>query len=238
MNGTVAPVLAEHLQRQGHSVVAWNRAEVPPDDNSAVADHVARLRLDALFHLANGSATWAETLARSCAALEARFVYTSSVSVFSMGQSGPFAVDHEPQPTDDYGRYKLECEQRIRAASANAVVARLGWQIGRSAGSNNMLDYLTRTHDAAGRIDASENWLPSCSFLVDTAAALSALLDDAHAGGIYHLEGNTGLTFFEIATRLKALHSAQWNVRAAAEPAWDQRLHDQRIGVAPITARL
>ena len=238
MNGTVAPVLAAHLQQHGHSVTAWNRNEVPPDHEAAVEDHVARVRPDAICHLANGSATWAETLARSCHAMGARFLYTSSVSVFSTAQSGPFTIDHAPQPTDEYGRYKLECEQRVRAVNANAVVARLGWQIGTSAGSNNMIDYLTRKHDAGGEIDASENWLPACSFLSDTVAALAALLVDGNARGIYHFESNPGLSFFEIATRLNARDRRGWNIRRTTEPRWDQRLIDPRVRLASLTARL
>ena len=234
MNGTVAPVLAQQLRADGHTVVGWNRNDVPPDDRGAVAHFLHSARPDALCHLATGSPEWAESLAAS----GIRMLYTGSVSVFSGEQRGPFDVDAEPQPNDDYGRYKLECERRILATNSRAIIARIGWQIGDSAGSNNMVDYLTRTNAETGGIDASENWMPSCSFLADTAAALATLLCDRAATGLYHLEGNPGLSFFEIANRLHERHGRSWDIRPAAEPRQDQRLIDARVRVAPITSRL
>ena len=234
MNGTVAPVLAQRLREEGHIIVAWKRNEVPPDDRAAVEHYVAWVRADALCHLATGSPEWADSLARS----GVRLLYTGSVSIFSGEQRGPFTVDAEPQPNDDYGRYKLECERRIIAANSRAVVARIGWQIGDAAGSNNMVDYLTRTNAEQGSVDASENWLPACSFLADTAAALAKLLCNPDAHGVYHLDGNPGLSFFEIAQRLNKRLGSRWNIRPAAKPDQDQRLVDTRMSVAPITRRI
>ena len=238
LNGTVAPVLADRLRQDGHSIVRWNRSEVPPDDSAAAESFIKAVHADAICHLATGSPAWAETIARCAGRAGARLLYTSSVSVFSMEQRGPFAIDAEPEPIDDYGRYKRECEQRILAVNADALIARLGWQIGHAAGSNNMVDYLTRTDAAQGAVEASANWLPACSFLQDTAAALGTLLADAGARGIYHLDANPGLSFFEIATRLNHLHRGAWNVRRATEPSWDQRMIDQRTAIAAITTRL
>ena len=234
INGTVAPVLAQRLRADGHTIVGWNRNDVPPDDRAAVARFLDSARPDAICHLATGSPEWAESLAAS----GSRMLYTGSVSVFSGEQRGPFGVDAEPRPSDDYGRYKLECERRILAANSGAVVARIGWQIGDSARSNNMVHYLTRTNAEMAGIDASEKWVPSCSFLADTAAALVTLLCDRAATGLYHLEGNPGLSFLEIANRLNERHGRSWNVRRAVEPAQDQRLIDPRVRFAPITSRL
>jgi dTDP-4-dehydrorhamnose reductase len=235
MNGTVAPVLADQLRQLGHFVSAWDRQQVPPENTS---EFLAEAKPEAVCHLATGPADWAEALARSSAEIGAKFLYTSSVSVFSAQQQGPFTIEAEPEPLDDYGRYKRECEQRVLAANRQAVVARLGWQIGDSAGSNNMVDFLVRAQQAEGCIGASNRWLPACSFLADTAAALAGLLDSAGARGIYHLDGNTGLTFFEVAQRLNARHGGTWRIYKTAEPDQDQRLIDHRISVGSIAARL
>ena len=238
MNGTVAPPLAARLREAGHSIIAWNRSEVPPDDAVAIEDFMNCTQPGVLCHLATGSAEWAEMLARTLARRRARLLYTSSVSIFSAEQRGPFTTDAEPKPADEYGRYKRDCEERILAVNPGAVIARLGWQIGEAAGSNNMVDYLARTNAAQNGIDASANWLPACSFLQDTAVALATLLCDVDTRGIYHLDANPGLSFFEIASRLNDRHGGVWNVWRTTEPHWDQRLIDERIRLAPITERL
>lgn len=238
MKGTVAPVLARELERHSHSVSAWDRRKIPPDDRRAVEDHLTALRPDAICHCATGSPEWTETLARMACRLNAHFLYTSSVSVFGPHQQGPFGPDAEPRPADDYGRYKLDCERRVRAANPAAVVVRLGWQIGYAAGSNNMVDYLTRAQQAHGQLETSDRWLPACSFLEDTADALARLLADGGSGGIYHLEGNPGLSFFQIVSRLNRYHGGAWNLIRTAAPVQDQRLAASVSGVAAITERL
>ncbi|MFM8529454.1 MAG: sugar nucleotide-binding protein, partial [Ilumatobacteraceae bacterium] len=69
---------------------------------------------------------WAERMAACCAELGIPFLYTSSVSVFGSHQVGPFDSDAVPEPTDGYGRYKFECEQRVGASCAGAGGLRIG----------------------------------------------------------------------------------------------------------------
>ena len=66
-------------------------------------------------------------MAQACAANQIKFLFTSSVSVFSTQQHGPFAPDVQPAATNDYGAYKRECEQRVRRVNAQAIIARLAW---------------------------------------------------------------------------------------------------------------
>jgi dTDP-4-dehydrorhamnose reductase len=233
MNGTVAPALARRLARSGCTVVAWNRTEVSPDDPSAVRDFILGTSPDLCFHLAMGSPTWAETIARVCGKRHIRFLFTSTVSVYAHTQRGPLTTDVMPEPNDDYGRYKLECEQRVHAANAESYIARLAWQIGSAPGSNNLVDYLDSTARARGRIEASTCWFPACAFLDDTADALATLVA-SHAPGLYHLDGNPGLSFFDIATNLNRLRGNLWNVVPALVPDRDNRMLDRNITVRSI----
>jgi dTDP-4-dehydrorhamnose reductase len=234
MNGTVAPALARHLNDGGHGTLAWDRSVTSPDDPAAVRSFIEATRPDALVHLAMGSPSWAETMAAVSAERKIPFLFTSTVSVYAHTQRGPLTPDVKPEPNDDYGRYKLECERLVRAANARAIIARLAWQIGTAPGSNNMVDYLERTYREKGRIDASTNWFPACAFLEDTSDALARLLTSG-APGLYHLDGNPGLSFFEIATNLNRIHGGRWNVVAAGEPVQDNRMDDPRVTLRPIT---
>jgi dTDP-4-dehydrorhamnose reductase len=235
MNGTVAPALGRALGAAGHDVTAWDRTAVPTDDDAAARDFLRRVQPDVFYHVATGPPEWAERCARVCAERDIAFVFTGSVSVFSASQPGPFAPDDEPAPDDDYGRYKLDCERRVRAAHAGARIVRLGWQIGTTDAGNHMGAFLRRTAAEQGRIEASTRWRPACSFLDDTAA-LVAVLD--HPAGLYHLGGNPGLSFFEIVTGLNRLRGEPWTVVPTPEPDWDQRMTDDRLAVRPITDQL
>ena len=236
MRGTVAPVLAQALAQAGFEIVPWNRALHPNDRPEAVRDFIASEHPALCCHLALGSPDWAEWAARTCHANRIPFLQVSSVSVFSGSQTGPFTIDALPCPDDDYGRYKLECEQRVQRAHPGAHVVRIGWQIGCAPGGNQMVDYLDRTHRERGQIDASTRWYPGCSFLPDTAAGLVHIL--TLAPGLYHLDGNPGLNFFEIASGLNRLLGNPWKVVSVPGLVQNHRMLDPRVPVAPLTSRL
>lgn len=237
MNGTVAPALGSCLREQGLGVVPWDRASVPPDSERAVRSFIERERPMWVCHIATGAPEWAEWIARSCAGLGVRLLWTGSVSVFSERAAAPIPPDATPDATDDYGRYKTECERRVMASNHDAVVARLGWQIGSAPGSNNMVEYLCR-EAAKGALRISRRWIPSCALLSDTAAALVALMARAE-GGVYHLEGNrAGLSLFDIARRINHAQQRGWTVEPLDEPVRDNRMDDPRVRMAQVGDRL
>lgn len=237
LNGTVAPMLARRLEAAGLEVVGWDRRQVPPDDEARGAAFIDAQRPDWFFHIAMGSPDWAAFMARACHERGIRFLFTGTVSVFDGSKPGPFSPDKAPDATDDYGRYKAECERRIRAANPRCHIARLGWQIGDAPGSNNLVDFLHRTAREKGRVEVSSGVIHSHAFLADTADALYRLMAD-HAPGLYQLEGNPGLSLFEVATRLHKLHRLPFPIVEVPEPRRDIRMTDGRIAVAPITDRL
>ena len=236
MNGTVAPALAQALAAAGYAIAPWNRA-LHPVDNPAAVRFFIECENPALFcHVAMGAPEWAEWAARACAERRIPFLYISSVSVFAASQSGPFTPQDIPAPDDDYGRYKLDCERRVQASHPGAHVVRIGWQIGAAPGGNQMVEFLDRTFKEHGRIDASTRWFPGCSFLPDTAAALAHILR-ALPPGLYHLDGNPGLDFFQIATGLNRLLGNPWSVAPVAGLVQNHRMLDPRVPVAPLPRR-
>jgi dTDP-4-dehydrorhamnose reductase len=234
MNGTVAPVVAERLIQSGHTVVGWDRSQVPIDERAAIRSFLDRERPAYFFHVATGPAAWAEAIGDECAERGIGLVYTSSVSVFSDRRRGPLCPDATPDATDEYGRYKAECEARIRERCPQAIIARLGWQIGSEPGSNNMVDYLHRTVGADGRLEISRRWYPACSFLADTAESLCTQFRGLQPG-VYHLDGNPGLSLYEIAGQLKRLHGWDWSIVPIDEPSCNNLMQDERLTVRPIT---
>jgi dTDP-4-dehydrorhamnose reductase len=233
MNGTVAPVLTKVLTKSGHKVIPWNRSQVPIDNLQVAKEFIRKENPDWFFHVATGSADWAEFVAQICFEQNIIFLYTSSVSVFSSHQQGPFTVDVQPQPNDDYGRYKLECEQRIRKVNQNAIIVRLGWQIGKTTGGNQMVEFLNNTYLDNGKIEASKNFYPACSFLEDTAICLVDIMQNISAD-LYQLDGNPGMNFYEISIGLNKLLKMSWKIDAVNSPVQNNQLLDERVQIRTI----
>ena len=234
MNGTVAPAIAEELRRRGCEVAAWDRSTVSSDDREAVARFIRELKPSALVHCAMGNPQWAEDMARVCAEEGSKFLYVSSASVYGTHQQGPFTIEDMPEPSDDYGCYKLECEQRVRAVNDQAIVVRIGWQIALRRGGNNMVEHLAQKQVEEGHIAASTEWFPACSFLDDTARVLVETLEGAVAG-IYLLDGNPGWNFWQIAVGLNRALGGSWEVRPTAEFVWNNLLKDNRLSRSDIS---
>lgn len=235
MNGTVAPALARALEQHGHQIISWDRSVNPPTDADTVRRFIEHSRPDWIAHVATGAPEWAQWIAQICAASNIGLLWTGSVSVFGDRHQPPLTVDLEPDATDDYGRYKIDCEKRVMSANPHAVVARLGWQIGDAPGSNTMVEYFTRlARENGGRVEASSRWIPSCAMLRDTAKTLAGMLSPGFAG-IRHLEGNTaGWSVFQIATALNRRLNAGWNVIEVDQPARDNRMRDGRILIGQV----
>ena len=238
MNGTVAPVLAETLAGAGVECVAWNRQQVPVDDELAANRFLSDVAPDAVCHLAMGAEAWAALLARHCQEHGLGFLFTSTAMVFDAQPNGPHRVDDERTSRDAYGRYKIRCEDAIRGVSDRAIIARIGWQIGSARTGNQMAAALHDMNQRDGQIAASTRWLPATSLLPDTAAALWQLLKNREPG-TFHVDSNAecGLNFCEIVTRLEAQLAADWVIRPSEDYVHDQRLLDHRVSMPRLDER-
>jgi dTDP-4-dehydrorhamnose reductase len=212
-------------------------------------DFVRRERPNVLFHLAIASRStglaneswlvnyeWPGELAWITRRLGVRFVFTSSVMVFSDNAKGPFTLDSQPDAPQGYGYEKRQAEQRVFHQNPDAVVARLGWQIGEAGGSNNMIDFFEKKAAAGEVIAASRKWFPACSFVRDTIAALTWL--NSAKPGLYLIDSNTRWNFHEIASTLNERHGHRWSIVANDDFVFDQRMIDPRIPIPSLQASL
>jgi dTDP-4-dehydrorhamnose reductase len=250
-SGTVGRPLAARLAASGHEVVPWDRARVPIDRYQPMEDFVRGAGVDVVYGLAIASRPtgrdgeswlvnhdWASELAWICRVLGVRFVQASTAMVFSDRAVGPFTRDSVPDAEHGYGREKRLAEARVLHQNPDAVVVRLGWQIGFEPGTNVMVDALDRQMRERGAIRASTRWLPACSFLEDTAAALERLATVVERG-VYLVDSNARWTHLDIARALAADRSLPWTVLPDDEGfAQDQRMLDPRLGVPDLRARL
>jgi dTDP-4-dehydrorhamnose reductase len=247
-HGTVGRALCDALVRAKWELVCWNRREVAIHDYAAMEGFVARVRPDAVFHLATASQPtdpdradeerwrvdyeWTSELAWITRQLGIAFVYTSTVMVFRDELPGPYTIASVADAEQDYGRRKARAEARVLEQNPAAAVARLGWQIGRDFDGNQMLAWLARERS----IRASVRWMPACSFLEDTAQGLLQLA--GARAGLYQLDSNDRWSFFDIAHALRRRHGTDWTLEPTWERAYDQRMLDGRIAMARLHERL
>lgn len=237
MNGTVAPVLGNRLDATGWGVVPWDRSAVSPDDAPKCRHFIDDVNPSVIAHLAMGAPDWAGLMAEEAAGRGIPFLFTSTVSVYADRTVGPITVDSPTDSTSEYGRYKIDCEERTRRSYPDAIIARLGWQIGDAPGSNTMVHHLYDVAGHVGTVEASTRWFPACSFLGDTAAVLHGLIERS-VGGTYLVDSNRRSSFFEIVSALNRIHGHPWRVEPIDEPILDMRMVDERIDAPPLTTRL
>ncbi|SFB09472.1 MULTISPECIES: sugar nucleotide-binding protein [unclassified Bacillus (in: firmicutes)] len=233
MNGAVAPFVYKELLKRGIEVIVWDRSKVPTDDAQVVYDYIKETNPDVFFQIATGPVEWLQYIAKATNELGIKLLFTSTVSVFSEKGTGPYTVESTPNAEEDYGRYKIECEETVRKYHQNAVILRLGWQIGTEAGSNNMIDFLERSFKEHGAIEASSKWYPSTSFLPETARIIvEAALE--YSPDTYLVNSNQKFHFYEIVNYLMEKHKANWEIKEVTHFQRDDRMFDQRINIAEL----
>ncbi len=240
LNGTLAPQLAHAAADSGIDVVAWDRTRVDPTDPIACKSWLNAARPQAIAHLAMGSADWATLLAEHAAERDIPIVFTSTAMVFHHEPDGPHAADDPPNAQDNYGKYKLACEQAVLLSNPDACVARIGWQIDPLQAGNNMLMALDAWQERDGYVAASQTWRPACSFMTDTTQALIGLLK-TRAVGVVHLDSNAleGHSFDHIVAAMKlAFTRPAWQLRVNQDYRHDQRLIGFEDLMPPLSARL
>ncbi|HEX5650506.1 MAG TPA: sugar nucleotide-binding protein [Steroidobacteraceae bacterium] len=240
LNGTLAPVVADCARARGHTIVGWDRSRIDPGDVAAAQSWLASQVPAAIAHLALGGVEWSAWLARYAWDHALPFVFTSTAMVFHHEPDGPHRVDDRRNARDDYGLYKIQCEDAVLAAHAHATVLRLGWQIDPDRAGNNMLLALDAWQRRDGCVAASRAWRPACSFMADTAEAIVDLLERA-LPGVQHFDSNSrdAHSFFEIAEALRTQYArCDWVVQEHDEYRHDQRLVGGDLVAPPISRRL
>lgn len=240
LNGTLAPKLAALARQRGHQVLGWDRQHIDPNDAAAAQAWLAEQRPDAIAHLAMGASDWAGLLAAYAAQQHIPMLFTSTAMVFDHEPDGPHQPNDLRTAKDEYGRYKIACEDAIAAANPAASIVRIGWQIDGEAAGNNMLMALDEWQHREGRVAASRAWLPACSFMADTAQALLQLLE-APMPGFIHLDSNAleGHSFDRVAAALREQFGREaWQIEVNEAYRHDQRLGGGGAAVPPLSARL
>ena len=189
------------LERPG---IVWHA--VDPGDGTPVAELIHSLRPDAVIHTAaiadidyceahrdeaeRVNVAYTRAVARACAATGARLVHCSTDTVFD-GETGLYPEDAPVHPLNFYGETKVRAEEAVRAALANAVVARVALVMGLPVlgVGNSFLAKMIAAFKEGREVGVPPNEIRSA---VDVATLGLALLELAGHPftGTMHLSGN------------------------------------------------
>lgn len=231
--GSVGPHVVNKFSKEGWTVYPWDRNAVNPESPKAVEEFVTGIQPDAVIHLATGSHNWTEQLAALSWQHKIKFLYTSSVSVWSDFAPAPLTVDSAVDGDSDYAKYKYEGEQRSLKVNPDTYIVRLGWQISRDKTVNSMTRYLNELMEKDGIIHCSRHWFPSCSFVEDTADALYDILK-SHKPGLYLVNSNESMSFFDIVKMILAEYPdsvPDGKCDGESNFKMDNRMYDGRVSI-------
>lgn len=128
------------------------------------------------------------SLARTAAALGARFVYFSTDYVFD-GASGPYDEQSTTNPLSVYGRAKRDAERALSDELGDAqLTVRTSWVYGPERQGKNFAYQLVRTLSQGQRLVCPSDQISSPSYGPDVARAV-VLLAEGRQSGLMHVAG-------------------------------------------------
>ena len=238
LNGRLAPYLKQALEAQAIEVIGFDRQQLDITQRSQQLAFIKTQQIDTIFHLATGPESWLAILASIAHELDIPLLFTSSESVFNPESTGPFSPEHPADAVNDYGRYKIACEQAALEANPNTIIARLGWQMFDNFERDNLLTHVRDMHDNQGYLEASTQWLPAVAYVEHSMQCLIDLAKQAKAG-IYHVGGNEqGLSFYQLVQLINQKYQLNWDIRPGSQPQRDGRIIDSRVPCKSISEQL
>lgn len=211
--GRLGAALADAL-RADHDVIGFDRKQLDLTSPASIDAALGGLDYDLLFLTGALTAVdYCETneqeafaanadgpgrIAEISAAKGAHVTYISTDFVFDGLKTGPYTETDEPRPISVYGASKLAGEQRVLAASANHLVARVSWVYG--PGRPAFPEWIVGKAVAEADLTLPGDKLGCPTYTLDLIGWLTALTlgrSEGPAAGIFHLCNSVPCTWRE-----------------------------------------
>lgn len=211
--GIVGRATDAEARRRGWDVTGLRRADLDVRDRAAVSAALAIARPElvvnaAAFTRVDDCETETELarevnaiapgeIAGACTRVGATLVHLSTDYVFAGDREAPYEEDAEPAPLSAYGRGKLEGEERVLAAGADAVVVRTSAVFGR--GGANFVDTIARLlRSSDGPLRVVDDQVTAPTWAPFLARAVLDLGESAVRGRV-HYRNREPVSWFELA---------------------------------------
>jgi dTDP-4-dehydrorhamnose reductase len=216
-------------------LVAASRQELDITDLTALQEKLEQERVSVVINAAaytdvEGAERFRETafkvnaqgtatLARACAATDARLIHVSTDFVFDGEKRTPYATDDEPRPLSVYGLSKLQGEREaLTILGTNACIVRTSW-LHSARGANFVTKILARMQgDPAVRVVTDEIGSPTSAYSLAEALWRSA---ERTVSGVHHWSDAGVVTRFEFASAIadRAFQVGLLRSRPSLQPA-------------------
>src|SRR5688572_3210436 len=208
----LARALRDTLEARDHAVTPLAHREMDVTDVSAVQWIIRAEQPDAVVQCAaytrvddaerdeaaalGVNAEGTRNVARTCRAIDARFVYPSTDYVFDGTARLPYAPAAVPAPLNAYGRTKLAGEHAAREAG-DALIVRTSWLY--APHGRNFVRTMLERGRAGQPLRVVDDQLGAPTVASDLALMIVLLLERAAPAGVYHATNAGETTWFGLA---------------------------------------
>ncbi|MGV3657692.1 MAG: dTDP-4-dehydrorhamnose reductase [Chitinophagaceae bacterium] len=168
----------------------------------------AETEADAAFA---GNATAPETLALACKQHGALFIHISTDYVFDGAATAPQTEESPTNPVNQYGLSKMQGEQKVMAANADAIIIRTSWVY--SSHGANFVKTMMRLMQSRPEVRVVADQMGSPTYAADLAAAIMQIIESGKwQGGIYHYRNEGIISWADLAEAIKEILKSDCNV--------------------------
>ena len=140
--------------------------------------------------------------------LHIKFIHISTDYVFDGSSSVPYKEDDATAPINEYGRTKLEGENKCVQNNPEAIIIRTSWVY--SSFGNNFVKTMIRLMNERTEIGVVSDQWGNPTYAADLAEVLMQIIDgDKWIPGIYHFSNEGCITWHQFANTIsKEINSA------------------------------
>ncbi len=244
-NGQLGSDVVAEFEKNGHTVVPADIAQLDITDFSAVEDFFENKKPEAVIHCAaytnvDGAETekeickkinadGTENIARMCQKHGAKLLYTSTDYVFDGKGTSEFETDSETSPCNYYGETKLMGENLIKEICDKYFIVRISWVFGKNG--KNFVKTMLRLSQERDELTVVCDQIGSPSYTPDLAKLFRQMIE-TEKYGTYHATNENFCSWAEFASEIIRISGAKSKITPVSSAEY------KTVAVRPLNSRM